>query len=509
MRVRTLIAAALGALTALGFAPIGWWPLTILGVAGLTLLCLELAPRAAAGAGYAFGLSFFGITVCYVYVLGWWVAGVLIAFMALWMLLLAAATPLVGRLPGWPLWLACLWSGIEFCYSRVPFGGFGWSRLVFTTADQPLSGFLPVIGAAGTSLLVAWCGTLLALIVRGPGRAQRRAAAGLIIALFATGALLKARPVAPGGEQVAIGMVQGNVDGSAGPRAMGYARSVINNHLSQTVTLMADVRTGREARPDFLLWPENSSDLDPTVDGEARMIIDTAAELAQLPILLGAVMSGPGQGERQTSALWWVHGLGVVARTDKQDLVPFGEFTPMKSIVLRLIPMASMVGKQSVPGTGPGVLDVELPDGRQLSIGNIICYELAFDDTVAATVRSGAEVITVQSNNATYTGTFQPRQQFEITRIRAMELRREIVVSTTSSYSGLIDARGTVIDRTQEGTAASHTYLVPERTGVTPGAAIGGWVGAISALVALLAVLAGRFLVRPGEPRLGRARPVR
>jgi apolipoprotein N-acyltransferase len=208
-------------------------------------------------------------------------------------------------------------------------------------------------------------------------------------------------------------------------------------------------------------------------------------------------MYGPGEGERQTSAIWWEPGVGITARTDKRNAVPFGEFTPLRSVIQKLFPVTQQVGRQTVEGTEPGVLHVTVA-GRELAIGNIICYELAFDETVYDTVRYGAQVITVQSNNASYTGTFQPRQQFQITRVRAMELRREIVVSTTSSFSGLINAEGRVLDKTEEGTAAAQTYTVPVRAGVTLGVRVGPWLELACAALGALSGLAGAVGRRRG-----------
>ena len=125
------------------------------------------------------------------------------------------------------------------------------------------------------------------------------------------------------------------------------------------------------------------------------------------------------------------------------------------------------VGAQSVPGTKPGVLEVPV-GGRTIRVGDAICFELAYDQTMYQVVRGGAQVLMVQSNNATYGGTGQIEQQFAITRARAMEARREIAVATTNSVSGLIDARGRVIFKTHEFTAASAVVTMPIRTAITP-----------------------------------------
>ena len=148
--------------------------------------------------------------------------------------------------------------------------------------------------------------------------------------------------------------------------------------------------------------------------------------------------------ERQTTAMWWDPYAACWPATHKRNLVPFGEWIPFRAQLLPLVPILKEVGAQSVPGTRPGVLDVSA-DGRPLRVGDVICFELAYDQTVYQACRGGAQVLMVQSNNATYGGTGQIEQQFAITRARAMEARREIAVATTNSVSGFIDRDGHVV----------------------------------------------------------------
>lgn len=494
------LAALSGLAMGLSFSPIGWWPLAFAGVAGFALSVRGLRARQAMLAGYLFGLAMFVLTISYVYVLGWWVGALLVAVMSLYSMGLGAIQRVVQRLPGWPVWLACTWSLTEFCWSRFPLGGFGWTRLAFTTPDQPLGGWLPIIGAPGTSWIVAAVGAALAYaVVNWPERKAKRVpllvSAGLVVLAFVAGAVSMSIKPGPGSGQVSVGVVQGNVDGNAGPHAMGYARSVTNNHLSETITLMAKARTGLTPMPDFVLWPENSSDLDPTKDAETRESVNKALDISQRPVFVGAIMRGPGPGQRQTSGLWYTADGTLQDRYDKRNAVPFGEYTPMRKLVFALVPLARNVGAQTVPGTEPGVLNASYA-GKPLRLGDIICYELAFDNTIYDTARNHPEVVVVQSNNASYTGTAQPKQQFTITRVRAMEMRREVVVSTTSSFSGLIDARGKIIAHSQEGTAASETFTVPRRDTLTLGVQLGPWLELVASGIALVSVAAGLLAAR-------------
>ena len=103
--------------------------------------------------------------ISWVHVLGVWVAALLIAFEALFF-------GVLGRRPArWSRGCAGgRWrrrpagSLVEFAYARVPFGGFGWTRLAYAAVDTPLAGFFPLIGVAGVSFVVALVGQLVAWV---------------------------------------------------------------------------------------------------------------------------------------------------------------------------------------------------------------------------------------------------------------------------------------------------------------------------------------------------------
>ncbi|HVD81860.1 MAG TPA: apolipoprotein N-acyltransferase [Propionibacteriaceae bacterium] len=498
--LRVVVVLLAGVAVGLSWQPYGLWPLLLVGIPAFTLATRAVRPAVAVGLGYLFGLTMLTLAVSWVHVLGTWIAAVLIIFMALFFGLLGLTLTLVSRLRWWPLAAACCWVLIEYAYARIPFGGFGWSRIAYAVVDTPLAGFFPIIGVAGVSFVVALLGQLIAWVVFSLWTARRGnptrrtdvliavAAALSLVLLGSALRLYQVEPeVSPAGS-VRVGIVQGNIPGR-GIEAMGRARSVTNNHLSETIRLMTKARLGEVPEPDFLLWPENSTDIDPTVDPLTRLIVQAAVEVVDRPILVGAVMQGPGADERQTAALWWDPDRGVLARYDKQNLVPFGEWIPFRAQLLPLIPLLQQVGAQSVPGAGPGVLDVAV-DGRPIKIGDVICFELAYDQTLYRSLIGGSQILMVQSNNATYGGTGQIEQQFAITRARAMESRREIAVATTNSVSGFITRDGAVATRTQEFTAQSMVVEMPLRSALTPAIRVAPWLERGLALVAVLACLA-------------------
>jgi apolipoprotein N-acyltransferase len=494
--LRVVVVLLAGVALGLSWQPYGLWPLLLAGIPAFTLAVRGVRPVVAFGLGYLFGLAMLTLAISWVHVLGTWIAALLIIFISLFFGLLGLALTLVSRLRWWPLAAAACWVLIEYAYSRIPLGGFGWTRIAYAVVDTPLAGFFPIIGVVGVSFIVALLGQLIAWVVLTSstqrGKPTRRThiliAAAAALSLVLVGSALRLYQVEPDvgtAGSVRVGIVQGNIPGR-GIEAMGRARSVTNNHLSETIRLMTKARLGEVPEPDFLLWPENSTDIDPTVDPLTRLTVEAAVDVVDRPILVGAVMQGPGVDERQTAALWWDPDRGVLARYDKQNLVPFGEWIPFRAQLLPLIPLLQQVGAQSVPGTRPGVLDVAV-DGRPIKIGDVICFELAYDQTIYRSLIGGTQILMVQSNNATYGGTGQIEQQFAITRARAMESRREIAVATTNSVSGFITRDGAVVTRTQEFTAQSMVVEMPLRTALTPAIRVAPWLERGLALVAVLA----------------------
>jgi apolipoprotein N-acyltransferase len=128
-----------------------------------------------------------------------------------------------------------------------------------------------------------------------------------------------------------------------------------------------------------------------------------------------------------------------------------------------------------VPGEGPGVFSVA---GHK--IGDVICFEVAYANHIYSTINAGAQVMAVQTNNATYGNTAQPEQQFAITRFRAIETQRAFLVASTSGISGLIQNDGSVSAKTKEFESAivsGEAPLINEKTFSTKHPY---WVGFVS-----------------------------
>lgn len=188
---------------------------------------------------------------------------------------------------------------------------------------------------------------------------QWRPVAGLtagLVALLAAGAAVPVG-VRGGGDTVTVAIVQGNVP-RLGLDFNAQRQAVLNNHVDATVELAERVGRGEAQRPDLVVWPENSSDIDPLRNPGAGYRISQAADAIGAPILVGAVLSGPGPGQVRNAGLLWRPGSGpdLGQVYTKRHPVPFAEYVPLRAIARKVSAEVDRVRSDFVPGDRPGCL---------------------------------------------------------------------------------------------------------------------------------------------------------
>ncbi|MCX4986668.1 apolipoprotein N-acyltransferase [Streptomyces sp. NBC_00572] len=525
--------------------PLWWLALPAFALLGWTLRGRRL--RAGFGLGYLAGLGFLMPLLVWTgeeVGAGPWLA--LAAVEALFVAVAGLGIAAVSRLPLWPVFAAAVWILAEAARARVPFGGFPWGKIAFGQADGI---FLPLAAVGGTPVLgfaVALCGFGLYETYRqiqarratgtepGPGTASGTdttpgtdaatvadtatgadsasgtrtgartsprgplVAAALAVLVPVTGALAALPLVDDSAEDgtATVAAVQGNV-----PR-LGFdfnaqRRAVLDNHAARTRELAEDVKAGRAPQPDFVLWPENSSDIDPYANADAADVIQGAVREIGVPTVVGAVIA-PETGKLRNTLIEWDPDRGPVATYDKRHVQPFGEYIPMRPFVRIFNSNVDRVSRDFGAGTKIGVFDL-----AGTKVGLATCYEAAFDWAVRDTVTHGAQLISVPSNNATFGRSEMTYQQLAMSRVRAVEHSRSVVVPVTSGVSAIIRPDGEIVAETKMFTPDVLVEKVPLRSSLTPATRMGTLPEAL--LVALAAAGLGWSAFRSVRSRRTRS----
>ena len=506
-----------GLLLCLSFPPFGWWYLGIVAFAPLAWVLTRDTTKLVGGFGYGFlfGAAFYipllPWTGVMVGVLPWLALSLLEAVFPALFGLFAVAT---RRLTGWPIWFAGLWALFEWAKSTIPFGGFPWGVVGFGQTDGPLLPLAQIGGAPLVSFAVTLLGFGLAALAfeifdwwrRGGDRGPRSAPPAVVmpgacicLVLIAIAAISPAvRHSGAGADDepsVNVAAVQGNVP-QLGLDFNAQRRAVLDNHVRETVRLADEVRAGRAPQPLFVIWPENSSDIDPLANQDAADQIAVAVDAIKAPILVGGVLAAPGYTRDNpvstNSVIVWNPETGPGDRHDKKIVQPFGEYLPWRSFFKHFSEYADRAGYFQ-PGGGNGIVDA-----AGVPIGVSTCWEVIFDRSPRESVLSGAQVLTVPSNNATFNESMSV-QQLAFGRLRAVEHNRFVIVAGTTGISAIIAPDGRVLARTQFFEPAYLDMAIRLKTQLTPATQWGPWVQGLLVSVGIGALIVamlhnGRFV---------------
>ena len=498
-----------GAALFLAFPGHDLWLLAPVGVALLALATTGAGIRRGALLGFAGAMVFFTESLSwsgvYVGALPWFALAVL---QSLFVALLGGvcgratsdraragdpargATPLRVR----PLVVALAWVAQEALRDRLPYGGFPWVRLAFSQADSPFGRLAALGGAPMVTFAVGLAGGLLAAgvlrLVRSRPVPLRPTVGALALALLVglTGLLV---PLPTDGPPARVMAIQGNVP-RAGLDFNSQRRQVLDNHVDGTLQGAAEVVNGTAQQPDLVVWPENASDIDPLRNSDAAAQITRAVDAIAAPLVVGTLLEQPAPNVSNVSLLY-LPGRGLVQQYVKQHPVPFAEYIPDRAFFRLFSDKVDLVRADFAAGDRPAVFTVPAASGGQIHAGPTICFEVAYDSLVRDNVEQGADLLLVQTNNATFGFTNESVQQLAISRIRAMEHGRSVVHVSTVGVSALITPDGTAHQASALFTRAVLSGELPLRTARTLATVVGAWPE-YAACLALLVLMSSRLL---------------
>ena len=465
---RAAAALATGAALILAFPPFDLWFVAILVPAAFALLVRAQPMRRSGAIGLLVGLGFF------VPFLPWigeevgplpWL--ILALVQGLFFVPLGMALSLVQRLPGWPVWTAAVWVAEEALRARVPYGGFTWGKLAFSQADGPLLGLSAVGGSPLVTFALALAGGLLAWAVLPHPLLGRTVALAAVAGIVAVGLVIPAAAVS--GQTLTAAVVQGNVP-DLGLDFNEERRVITQNNAAMTSRLAEQVAAGGVERPDIVVWPENSSDLNPYADTRTRADISAAVDAIGVPTLIGALVPTADELNIQNTSIVWLPDDGPDATYVKRHPMPFGEYIPFRRLARLITPAVDRQPRDFVAGQDVGVLEM-----GAAQVGAVICFEVAFDNLVRDSVRAGGELLAVQTNNATFGFSPMTEQQLAMSRFRAVEHGRTVLVSALAGVSAIIEPDGSVVERAELDTQDVLVAEVPLATGYSIATTVGEW----------------------------------
>jgi apolipoprotein N-acyltransferase len=496
---RALAGLGLGALAVLALPPFDLTPALLIAFPGLLFLLDGVASaRGALALGWWFG---FGFHLAGLYWLAIpllidgasfaWAVPFAVAGLPAFLGLFSAAALWLTWVTGWRgsarvLALALAWTALEWLRGHV-LTGFPWNLIGSAWSDCPvLAQPAAIFGAYGLSLLTVAGAAIPARLGEADGRRPLLAAFAAFL-LIAGGGWLRLATAEPGDVPgVRLRIVQGNV-----PQHLKFEPEqrlpILNRYLELT-------RRPSETPITHVIWPETA--LPYPVLRDPPPILPLAGSVPRG----GALVTGAVRVTAQGVTPWQVsNGLIVLDDTgrqaaayDKEHLVPFGEYQPLR----RLMPASwTLVGDVDF-STGPGPETLNIPGAPPA--GALICYEAIFPGAVIDRRTRPAWLINV-TNDAWYGRSTGPYQHFASARLRAIEEGVPLARAANNGISAVVDAYGRI--RARLGLGETGVVDSPLPKAVTEMTLYARFGDTTFGMLALCVLLAAVWTGRPARNR--------
>jgi apolipoprotein N-acyltransferase len=382
--------------------------------------------------------------------------------------------------------IATMWTARESVAINLPYGGFPWSRVAQALSESFLSQLVFFVGISGLTFVSVFMTVTVLQALESGIQALRRNYLGIAASLIAlaTAWFFIVPTVAESGE-LTVAAVQGNAN--AGLFANAERGTFLRNHLEATALLEDHPQ---KDKINFIVWPENASDLNPQDNPLALSHIRAVVSSLKVPIILGAITEF--DGVIFNSSLYYDVDGYQIDQYDKKRPVPFAEYVPDRQFWNQLAPdLIGLVSRDYAFGSRDGIFEL---DGKGLGV--LICFEVAIDDIGRELVAGGAQIILSQTNNADFGRSDETFQQAALARLRAIETGRAVVNISTVGVSRIFLPNGEIISELPIFEPGVMVETVPLRTSITPAMAISPYFDITTNILALglLLALIGRKL---------------
>jgi apolipoprotein N-acyltransferase len=415
----------------------------------------------------------------------------------------------------------CLWVALELLKTYV-LSGLPWSLLGYSQYRQlDVIQIADHLGVYGVSFLIVLTNVALAELYlwlmplfRGfrPARLpwELVTTAAMLVGLswaYSTSLIASEGIEHPKGT-LQIAVVQPNID-----QAIKWDQAYRDETLQRYDRLTGSFGYGA----DLIVWPEAATPFIYEREPVYQLQLVAMANRASAPLLFGSP-AVRFDNDRKPFLLHSVYLLApdgqLLGRYDKQHLVPFGEYIPLKSSVLFFLDkMVEGIGDFQA-GPGPTILSFQLKESdgatpaRRVKFGVLICYEVIFPDLVRRIAGSGAEFLVTITNDAWFGDSSAPYQHFSMVVFRSVENHLAFARAANTGVSGFIDPFGRIISASPIFTQTALQAEIPIRQTKTFYSRHGDVFAYGCVLISLLFCLYGIFGTKGAEPDAVAATPV-
>jgi apolipoprotein N-acyltransferase len=267
--------------------------------------------------------------------------------------------------------------------------------------------------------------------------------------------------------------------------------SAFQNHIAETEKLLNSAEyKANDSQIQTIFWPESSIEFDPLNSANSSDIARLYALVDKVnkPFAIGGPTYKNEDGVRKkiNSIFLIVPKKGIIGEYDKQHILPFGEFIPARDFFAAIDKTHTDMIQDIYPGVHKGNLKI-----ANALIGGRICFEIADNSLIDESVKNGANIFFLPSNDSNFGTSSESAQQLQISQFRSIENKRSSIVLTTSGISATIDPNGEIANKTSFYQGAHFIYSLPLNNSLPPHLEIEPWIVNICYIVSVSLFILG------------------
>ena len=456
---KLIISTCSGIILYPSYPPINWWITTFISLSFIGLVLSEINTNSKWGFiyGLTFGISFYIPLISWINnftgKLPWFVLSL---SQALFYGFFGLIATFFRRLYSWPLWFSLIWVTQEWFKSIIPFGGFPLGNICISQTSEPFIIFAKYGGTLLVSLIVTFTSFMFTLFYSeiiflkfnkyqvDNSAISKITFSNLVIFILLFNIFLLENQlylsniVNVNEKIVSIASIQGNI-----PRLNLNFRNqnlaVFNNHIIETKLMTNDIISKTVSNPMFVIWPEDALGVDFLTNADKVSQITETVEYIGSPILMGVIVRTNNYNKSHAfivnKVIIWDPIQGPYEFHDKNIIQPFGEYIPWRGFFKYFSSIIDQAG-YFIRGKHNSIIDIS---GYPLGVST--CWEVMFNGIVESSVHSGAQIVTVPSNNSNF-NKYMSKQQLAFSKLHAIEYSRYVVVSGTTGVSAIIAPNG-------------------------------------------------------------------
>ena len=469
MRIKirdVLLVIVSGASTAFAFPKFNLSFLAWISLIPLLFVIIKFKPAKAFFLGFLAGISYNAVLIYWIpsvpahygnlsYGVSFLIYVVFVLFLALyWGIFCLVLSKINQSFPKFVFILSpFLWVALEYILTHL-LTGFPWGLLGSSQYQNlPFIQMASLTGVYGLSFVIVFFQSMFVFSMKYRKRAPFFIALGLLIVVY-LGGFLSMKESSLDENSFKGAVIQGNVSSDIYWNSITAEEieSLFRRHLELSHKVYQE-------GAQLIIWPEFSVPLcfSCSQDFYQRFKEDLFqfVQATGSTLLLGTnEKASSDEGMHYYNTALCLHPDLSMTQYHKMHLVPFGEYTPYKTIFSFIEKMTHAIG-DITPGKKQTLHEFD-----SLLFGSPICYEIIFPDLVRKFVKKGAHFLVTITNDGWYGKSSAPYQHFSMAVLRAVENRRFLLRAATTGISGIIDPCGRVLHKSEMMTIAYFTEKI-------------------------------------------------